>query len=82
MKSPDPLVEQQMKEQGSIGDRGLFGWSETRPALLQMTVFEWVNMFQGEVYNWTEKYPVYLVCGDSLLCSITGKESKWNRNVL
>ncbi|CAD6250423.1 unnamed protein product [Miscanthus lutarioriparius] len=25
MKSPDPLVEQQMKEQGSIGDRGLFG---------------------------------------------------------
>jgi len=25
MKSPDPLVEQQMKEQGSSGDRGLFG---------------------------------------------------------
>ncbi|TKW40133.1 hypothetical protein SEVIR_1G226300v4 [Setaria viridis] len=24
-KSPDPLVEQQMKEQGSTGDRGLFG---------------------------------------------------------
>ncbi|AQK72400.1 hypothetical protein ZEAMMB73_Zm00001d017128 [Zea mays] len=24
MKSPDPLVEQQMKEQGSIGDHGLF----------------------------------------------------------
>ncbi|OEL35920.1 Cyclin-dependent kinase G-1 [Dichanthelium oligosanthes] len=25
MKSPDPLVEQQMKEQGSTGHRGLFG---------------------------------------------------------
>jgi cell division cycle 2-like protein len=25
MKSPDPLVEKQMKEQRGTGDRGLFG---------------------------------------------------------
>jgi cell division cycle 2-like protein len=25
VKSPDPLEEQRMKEQGSIGDRGIFG---------------------------------------------------------
>jgi len=39
MKSPDPLVEQQMKEQGSSGDRGLFGWSETRFGLAAVIQF-------------------------------------------
>lgn len=69
VKSPDPLEEQLMKEQGSMRGRGIFGWAETGFAananlrLLRILKSRWCDPLCSI------SYLVYLPSGDSWQCS-------------